>query len=252
MPKIVQHRYSGGDLWVEDPSGSEMRVVCEGRDPVAGRCVSLRNGVAQFDGSKWHGTEAFDGRRLVAVAYTPKHYCHWRDDTRQKLQQLGFPVRRSQSSSMDCSSTTTDIHLHIPAPPQGTTSPQRHPHEQPKIPKEPTPKETSSSEDLKGRSGRDMGLYDSGLVPGDVDYDFGVKCQMASTPPPWLLQGKSWLSWLKGLIWTSWSPITRLDGIKLRMRHHWRSWQRSATLVCTMSHVRNAERDVGQCDLIGG
>ena len=66
--------YSGGDLWLEDPNGSELRVICEGKDPIAGKCVSLKTGVVQFDGSKWHGTEAFDGRRLVAVAYTPKHH----------------------------------------------------------------------------------------------------------------------------------------------------------------------------------
>ena len=165
--------YSGGDLWLEDPSGSELRVICEGKDPVAGRCVSLKDGVVQFDGSKWHGTEAFDGRRLVAVAYTPKHHRQWTDDTRERLQQLGFPVRKSQSTSVDCRSGTDDTQLQTSAPPQLTTPAQHHPHEQIPKPKEPKPGETSGSKDLEGRSGRDMGFYDSGLVSGDETSDFG-------------------------------------------------------------------------------
>ena len=54
--------YSGGDLWVEDQTGSEVRVVCEGKDPIAGRCVSLKEGVVHFDGSKWHGPPPVDRR----------------------------------------------------------------------------------------------------------------------------------------------------------------------------------------------
>ena len=175
--------YSGGDLWLEDSNGSELRVICEGKDPIAGRCVSLKSGVVQFDGSKWHGTEAFDGRRLVAVAYTPKHHRHWTDDTREKLKQLGFPVRRSQSTSVNCRSDTSNIHQqsaapleHItsPASLQHTTSPQHHPDTQIPNPKEPRTEEASSSGNLKGCSGGDMGLYDFGVVPGDGNDDFGV------------------------------------------------------------------------------
>ena len=234
--------YGGGDLWVEDTSGSELRVICEGKDPIAGRCASLKNGVVQFDGSKWHGTEAFDGRRLVAVAYTPKHHRQWTEDTREKLQQLGFPVRKSESSSIDCSSTTTDIHIHAPAPPQYITPSQHTTHEQ-----IPSPRESPSRKDSKGRSGGDMGFCDSGLVPEGETYDFGEVPD--GIDPAAMVSAKqvmSFLSWPKVLKWTNRSHNMRLDGIKLRMRHHWRSWQRSAILVCTMLHARNAEKDAEQ------
>ena len=174
--------YSRGDLWLEDSTDSELQVICEGKDPIDGRRVSLKSGVAQFDGSKWHGTEGFDGRRLVAVAYTPKHHRQWTDDTREKLQQLGFPVRRSQSTSMDCRSATSNIHQQSPAPLehitapaslQHTTSPQHHPDTQIPNPKEPRTEEASSSGNLKGCSGGDMGLYDFGVFPGDGNNGFG-------------------------------------------------------------------------------
>ena len=174
-------KYSGGDLWLEDPNGSELRVICEGKDPIAGKCVSLKTGVVQFDGSKWHGTEAFDGRRLVAVAYTPKHHRQWTDDVRDKLQQLGFPVRRSQSTSIDCSSATADIHTvhtYIASPqditpPQRTTPPQHHPHDQIPNPKQPKTEKASAGRDVKGCSGGDMGFYDLESFSGDGNNDFG-------------------------------------------------------------------------------
>ena len=31
--------YGGGELWVEDPNGPELRVTCEGKDPIAGVCL---------------------------------------------------------------------------------------------------------------------------------------------------------------------------------------------------------------------
>ena len=171
--------YSGGDLWLEDPNGSEPRVICEGKEPIAGRCVSLKSGVVQFDGSKWHGTEAFDGRRLVAVAYTPKHHRQWTDDTRERLNQLGFPVRRSQSTSMNCRSDNSDIDQHTPTPLEYITSqaslqhtipPQHHPDNQIPNHRELKTEEASSSGNLKGRFGEKRGL---GSLAGDAIYDFG-------------------------------------------------------------------------------
>ena len=209
--------YSGGDLWLEDPTGSELRVVCEGKDPIPGRCVSLKKGVVQFDGSTWHGTEAFDGRRLVAVAHMPKYHRQWTDDTREKLQQLGFSVRRSQSSSFDCSSTTTDNHPCTSAPPQQATPPQHHLCNHALNPKELNPKGNFVSKNEEGCPGERMGFHDLGLSAGDVIRDFGEPPE--GVDPAAMVSAKQVMSFLAESSGTKQSHIMPLDGIKQPMRH---------------------------------
>ena len=84
--------YDGGELWVQDESGEDFRLIKSDEDPVRGTKVSIKEGVYAFDGRRWHGTEPFDGRRLVAAAYTPRNYKCWTEELRMELSELGFPI----------------------------------------------------------------------------------------------------------------------------------------------------------------
>ncbi|CAE7371500.1 RE1 [Symbiodinium natans] len=84
--------YDGGELWVQDESGEDFRLIKSDEDPVRGTKISIKEGVYAFDGRRWHGTEPFDGRRLVAAAYTPRNYKCWTEELRMELSELGFPI----------------------------------------------------------------------------------------------------------------------------------------------------------------
>jgi hypothetical protein len=61
--------WSGGETFMEDPSGPEV-VVDAANAQVRGRKESIKEKVIQFDGTKVHGTCPFEGERYAIILYS--------------------------------------------------------------------------------------------------------------------------------------------------------------------------------------
>ena len=83
--------FTGGKLWVEDPSGTVKRRI----SPHVVRTCALLD-VCQkaqtFNPRQWHGADQHRGIRATIVGYTTRQLDQLDRDLGEKLQQLGFPL----------------------------------------------------------------------------------------------------------------------------------------------------------------
>ena len=88
-------RFSGGAVWLEDPSGPVMRHVHG--SSLQGRLAQVSSGPLKLQPDVWHRVENWEGRRVIIVAHTPKL-----DGLSRELQSrvslLGFVFRVCQVS----------------------------------------------------------------------------------------------------------------------------------------------------------
>ena len=74
---IGLNKFSGGQLWVEDPKGNiekgipPDKITKDGPTKVLGRLVSTSEKAVTFDGRKWHCVEPARDERLTVACYTP-------------------------------------------------------------------------------------------------------------------------------------------------------------------------------------
>ena len=68
-------KHSGGELWVEEDGGTELRVVSHDEPPRAGRLPPPTSGgkIVTFWGNKLHGEEPYAGSRAVQIGYMPRN-----------------------------------------------------------------------------------------------------------------------------------------------------------------------------------
>ena len=90
---------TGGNIWVADQSGDEVREV---RPGVFERGYShcIRRCPLAFDPHEWHGTEPWIGERCTIVAYTSGAWEQCSGDEKAELTRLGFPLPRNASETV--------------------------------------------------------------------------------------------------------------------------------------------------------
>ena len=101
---IGLNKFSGGQLWVEDPKGNIEKAIPidkltkDGPTKVLGRLVATSEKAVTFDGRKWHCVEPTRDERLTIACYTPCGIRHAKKGTRRVLKRLGFVLPRRRNS----------------------------------------------------------------------------------------------------------------------------------------------------------
>ena len=82
--------FSGGGVWVQDPSGS---VPCPSDSSLLGKVLTFRNGVVRFRAKDTnHATMPWRGDRVVMVLFSTKHPNAISDEHCRELRESGFPI----------------------------------------------------------------------------------------------------------------------------------------------------------------
>ena len=94
---ITLGEYSGGQIWVEEEGGPDVRQVSPGKW-VSGRLHSPRQRVLSFSPRKLHGPEPWQGERWSIVAYQTRSVKNLDSGGRRELRGFGFDVRGYRDS----------------------------------------------------------------------------------------------------------------------------------------------------------
>ena len=89
----------GGELWIQNLSGTEYRQVQPSLAPMAGQVHDIRHKPMLFNPSLWHGTEPWTGRRLVATAFTAGLWHKLSRQDKSHLRMLGFPMPKESAAN---------------------------------------------------------------------------------------------------------------------------------------------------------
>ena len=106
---IGLNKFSGGQLWIEDPKGSVEKAIPVGKltkdgpTKVLGRLVATSEKAATFDVRKWRCVEPTRDERLTIACYTPCGIKHAKKGTRRILKRLGFVLPRRHNSLLGSS-----------------------------------------------------------------------------------------------------------------------------------------------------
>ena len=125
---IGLNKFSGGQLWVEDPKGSIEKAIPvdkltkDGPTKVLGRLIVTSEKAVTFDGRKWHCAEPTRDERLTIACYTPCGIRQTTKGTRRILKRLGFVLPRRHGTLLG---STPGIRT-APAMPCVETSVQEH------------------------------------------------------------------------------------------------------------------------------
>ncbi|OLP99844.1 Retrovirus-related Pol polyprotein from transposon TNT 1-94 [Symbiodinium microadriaticum] len=90
--------FCGGQLWTENVGGeyddhTVWRYVREGGKALPGRLHQLADGRSTtFQGTAWHGTEPYEGNRMVCIAYMPRNWKELNESDLGVLSKLGFRI----------------------------------------------------------------------------------------------------------------------------------------------------------------
>ena len=101
--------YSSGELWIESQGGpEEYQITSADKVPgyrlhqkVPGVSVDTRNKFLQFDGRLLHFVRPFVGNRMSIIWFTSKGFGAATSETKDKLQELGFPTPDAQQDEAD-------------------------------------------------------------------------------------------------------------------------------------------------------
>ncbi|OLP84290.1 Copia protein [Symbiodinium microadriaticum] len=82
---------SGGRLWIEDSQGQELRQVRPNHE-LLGKLVEIRGKGFRFSPRCWHGTEAWEGRRVVLNGHSTAGARKLSQSELSQLVDMGFPL----------------------------------------------------------------------------------------------------------------------------------------------------------------
>ena len=101
---IGLNKFSGGQLWVEDPKGNIEKdippdtLTKDGPTKVLGRLVATSEKAVTFNRRKWHCVEPARDERLTVACYTPCGVKHAKKGKRRILKRLGFVLPKRRNS----------------------------------------------------------------------------------------------------------------------------------------------------------
>ena len=119
------HQGQGGEIWVAEPDGPDVRQVRPGKE-VAGRTWNIRRTPVTFSPFVWHGSCSWSGERTTLTAYTPRGASRATTDELKCLEKMGFPLalELQQSSSISITnSRNTSINTEATESIHPTTEP---------------------------------------------------------------------------------------------------------------------------------
>ena len=89
--------FTGGKLWVEDPSGTVKRRISH--DEVkTGVLLDICQRAHEFDPRRWHGADHHRGVRSTVVAYTVRQLQNLDQDMAERLRHIGFNLPEISSN----------------------------------------------------------------------------------------------------------------------------------------------------------
>ena len=89
--------FTGGKLWVEDPSGTVKRRISH--DEVkTGVLLEICQKAHEFDPRRWHGADHHRGVRSTVVGYTVKQLQNLDQDMAERLGHIGFNLPEISSN----------------------------------------------------------------------------------------------------------------------------------------------------------
>ena len=159
---------SGGELWTENPCGTETRKVKPGVE-LPGVMHDIIQKPLVFDASRWHGTSTWQGDRVTLGAYTPEGIRRAAVTDLMMLRELGFPT--PQLSSTVCARSEATEAAVFNGAHQATPEGQAQP---PQSPNASTGDVGFGHQDYwddvcEAQAGRDVG-QDLGLLEFGVDF----------------------------------------------------------------------------------
>ena len=117
--------FKGGQIWVEDCHGSVPEMTPDGLK--VGKDLEVAKGPVIFDAYKaFHFTRAWEGERLVVVAYVTDHLDTLKDGEKQVLERQGFQLPAQEAE------TSEAIELEFGAP-HGSAPPGAEPAFKPEL-----------------------------------------------------------------------------------------------------------------------
>ena len=158
-------RYSGGEIWVCDEAmgpedkGLTWRVPHDGQPAKPGRLLSTCRKIAKFSPRALHGTEAFDGTRVMILAYTPRDLDSAAQEVKDTLLDWNFRCK------LESTAATAATALQ---------QPQQSQHSNPEV------SSSLSSQGFKGvghgARGRDVVVKPIVVEPGLDKFPLPVEC----------------------------------------------------------------------------